>query len=108
VQKYVSITNHLWAGFNLFANLARWESLPSDVRAVIERTAAIYVRRQRQENQALNERLRKDLLARGMIFNEADTASFRARLGPLYAKWKAIVGPRAWDLLQQAAGVTLG
>jgi tripartite ATP-independent transporter DctP family solute receptor len=108
VQKYVSITNHLWAGFNLFANLERWEGLPLDVRSLIEKTVPVYVQRQRQENQALNERLRKDLLARGMIFNEAETASFRARLAPLYAKWKGIVGPRAWELLEQAGGVTLG
>jgi tripartite ATP-independent transporter DctP family solute receptor len=108
VQKYVSITNHLWAGFNLFANLKRWEGLPADVRSIIEQTVPAFVRRQRQENQALNERLRKDLLARGMIFNEADTESFRGRLGPLYAKWKGIVGPRAWELLEQAGGATLG
>jgi tripartite ATP-independent transporter DctP family solute receptor len=107
VQKYVSITNHLWAGFNLFANLQRWESLPADVQSLIEKTAPVFVARQRRENQALNERLRTDLLARGMIFNEADTGSFRARLGPLYTKWKAIVGARAWELLEEAAGTKL-
>ena len=107
VQKYVSLTNHMWSGFNLFANLKRWESLPSEVRTIIERTVPTFVERQRQANQALNERLRTDLTARGMIFNEAETGSFRAKLGPLYARWKPIVGQRTWDLLQAATGAQL-
>src|ERR1700731_2949178 len=33
--KYVSLTNHMWSGFNAMANLALWKSLPDDVRGVI-------------------------------------------------------------------------
>ena len=108
VQKYVSLTSHIWAGFNLFVNLKRWESLPTDVQAIVEKTVPTFVERQRRQNQALNERLRKDLVQRGMIFNEAETDSFRAKLAPLYAKWRPIVGQRAWDLLEAAGGATLG
>src|SRR6201996_679409 len=35
--KYVSLTNHMWSGFNAMANLATWKSLPDDVKATIER-----------------------------------------------------------------------
>jgi hypothetical protein len=39
-----------------------------------------------------------------MIFNEAETGSFRARLGPFYAHWRETVGPRAWGLLEAHTG----
>src|SRR6202521_135518 len=32
VQKYVSMTNHGWSGFNLLANWKLWQRLPSDVQ----------------------------------------------------------------------------
>lgn len=104
VQKYVSMTNHLWGGFNLIANLKVWEGLPEDARGAIERNAAKFVRAQRQENAALNDSLRSRLTQQGMTFNEAETGSFRARLGPFYAHWKETVGPRAWSLLEAHAG----
>src|SRR5262249_14644215 len=31
--KYVSLTNHMWSGFNAMANLATWKSLPDDIKA---------------------------------------------------------------------------
>src|SRR3984885_13101212 len=50
--KYVSLTNHMWSGFNAMANLTLWKSLPDDIRDVIERNYAKYVRLQRQEQGA--------------------------------------------------------
>ncbi len=80
VQKYVSMTNHLWGGFNLIANLKTWTNLPKDVRGAIERNAVKFVRIQRKENADLNGSLRPRLTEQGMVFNEAQTDSFRARL----------------------------
>ena len=104
VQKYVSMTNHLWSGFNLIANLKTWNSLPEDARRAIARNAAKFARAQRKENAALNGSLRPRLTQQGMIFNEAETGSFRARLGPFYAHWKETVGQKAWDLLEAHTG----
>jgi hypothetical protein len=39
-----------------------------------------------------------------MTFNEAETGSFRARLGPFYAHWKETVGLRTWSLLESHVG----
>src|SRR4029077_6765557 len=47
--KYVSMTNHMWSGFNLMSHLATWQRLPPDIRSVIERNAAKYVRQQRAD-----------------------------------------------------------
>jgi tripartite ATP-independent transporter DctP family solute receptor len=104
VQKYVSITNHIWGGFNLIASLKKWQSLPADDRGIIERNVVKFVKMQRKENAALNEKSRATLMQQGMVFNEAETGSFRAKLGPFYASWKQKVGPRAWSLLEAHVG----
>jgi tripartite ATP-independent transporter DctP family solute receptor len=104
VQKYVSITNHIWGGFNLIASLKKWQSLPADVRGIIERNAIKFAKMQRVENAALNNRLRATLTKQGLIFNEAETGSFRAKLGPFYARWKEKIGQRAWSLLEAHVG----
>ena len=44
------------------------------------------------------------LTQRGMIFNDADVASFRPKLGPFYAQWKQSIGDRAWSLLEALVG----
>src|SRR4030081_2648866 len=47
--KYVSLTNHMWSGFNAMAHPATWKALPDDINGVIERNATKYVRQQRQD-----------------------------------------------------------
>ena len=104
VQKYVSMTNHGWSGFNLLANLKLWERLPPGAKRVIERNAMKYVRLQRADNNTFNTEFRTKLAQQGMTFNEADTSSFRARLAPYYARWKETVGEKAWGLLEGHVG----
>jgi TRAP-type transport system periplasmic protein len=105
VQKYVSLTNHLWTGFNLMANLKLWQRFPSDIQTVIQRNAAKYTKLERADVTALNNGLRGQLTQQGMTFNEvANTDSFRARLGPYYASWKKKIGDRAWTLLEGHVG----
>jgi TRAP-type C4-dicarboxylate transport system substrate-binding protein len=104
VQKYMSMTNHSWSGYNLLANLKIWQGLPAGVRQSIERNAVKFVRLQRADNEALDRELHARLVQRGMIFNNADVASFRARLGAFYANWKQSIGARAWSLLEASVG----
>jgi tripartite ATP-independent transporter DctP family solute receptor len=104
VGKYVSMTNHMWSGFNLMANLAIWKGLPADIRAAIERNAARYVRLQRQDQQVMNGRLREALTARGLVFNGVDPRPFRARLSGVHAAWRARLGSTCWSLLEAASG----
>jgi Tol biopolymer transport system component len=103
VMKYVSITNHMWSGFNMLAHLPTWKRLPDGVKTAIERNAARYVRLQRQDQQALNMEARR-ALARRLAINEANSATFRPRLSGVYATWKEKLGTRCWSLLEAASG----
>lgn len=104
VQKYVSLTRHMWSGFNMLAGLKMWQRLPGVVQATIERNVAKYSALQRAENQALNAGMQPRLVQRGMVFNEVDANSLRAPLGEFYARWRGRVGQRAWSLLEGHVG----
>ena len=105
VTRYLSVTNHMWSGFNLIANLAFWTRLPGDVRDVIQRHARRQVEAQRRYTRGENERMLAHLRTCGMIVNNADTDSFRARLGgDFYRRWKTQLGATAWNLLEAQVG----
>ena len=104
VQKYISLTNHMWSGFNLIANLKMWQGLPADVQRIIERNAEKYVKLQRDDTDKMNHDLAPRLTQRGMMINQPDAASFRARLGDYYARWKNIIGSKTWALLEGHVG----
>ena len=103
-QKYASITDHSWSGYNLLASLNVWQRLPADAQRVIEANTKKFVALQRADTDKLNEELRHDLERRGMVFNTVDQASFRAVLGSYYPRWKQHIGQRAWDLLEASVG----
>jgi tripartite ATP-independent transporter DctP family solute receptor len=102
--KYVSLTNHMWSGFNAMAHPATWNALPDDIKRVIETNLTIYVRRQREEQEALNKSLRDDFETRGLKFNVTDQAAFRARLPKVYATWKEKLGSKCWALVEAEVG----
>jgi len=104
VQRYVSLTSHMWSGYNLLANLASWRRLPADAQAAIQRNAIKYVKLQRANNVALNASLRSALEKRGMIFNRSDTAGFRPPLSEFYRRWKEHFGAKAWAMLEGHVG----
>ena len=105
VCKYVSITNHIWSGFNVYGNLEFWRALPAEVQEIVNRNVKKFVAAQRENVRRVNAALERDLAARGMTFNTADTSTFRNRLtSGFYARWKAQFGATAWDLLEREVG----
>ena len=56
VQKYLSVTNHVWAGDWLTMNMAAWNALPPDIQAVLERNVRTYTLKQRRAAQVYGAR----------------------------------------------------
>ena len=104
VMKYVSMTNHMWSGFNMLANQAVWNKIPADIRASIVRNVTRAVRLQRQDQQKANAAARTSLAGHGLAFNEVDQAAFRAKMAGVYTDWKKMLGIRAWSLLEAEIG----
>jgi TRAP-type transport system periplasmic protein len=106
VQKYCSLTNHLWDGFWFLANRRAWERLPEDVRATAAKHIDAAGVNERQDVARLNATLQQDLTSKGLEFNKPDPAPFRDKLRSrgFYTEWKAKYGPQAWAILEQYVG----
>jgi TRAP-type C4-dicarboxylate transport system substrate-binding protein len=104
VMKYISMTNHMWSGFNMLAHQPTWNRLPADVRATIEKHVTNAARLQRQDQQAANDAARVSIAKHGLAFNDVDMAAFRGRLSGFYASWKKNLGTKAWSLLEAEVG----
>ena len=98
VQKYFSITNHMWDGFWILANGQAWAKLPKDLQGIVERNFNAAALKDREDIRQLNESLQGDLQAKGMVFNKTDAEPFRAALrkAGFYAEWKEKYGAEAW------------
>jgi len=106
VCRYLSLTNHQWAGYNMIANNAYWQHLPTDIHDTVVRNAKLYVAQQRAFVRAANARLEQTLRDRGMIVNLVDVASFRERLisAHFYRDWRQSIGEKAWALMEAEVG----
>ncbi len=104
VTKHISMTNHIWSGFNLMAHRPTWTKLPDEIRTIVTRNVTLYVQRQRAEQQAFNVGLEATLSGRGITFHQVDQAAFRQRLSGVYAAWKEKVGARGWAMLEGEVG----
>jgi tripartite ATP-independent transporter DctP family solute receptor len=106
VQKFVSVTNHMWDGFWTLANGRAWASLPKELQEIVERNLNEAARKERDDVRALNDSLRGELTQKGMVFNTTDAEKFRAALrsAGFYGEWKEKYGAEAWAVLEKQVG----
>lgn len=106
VQKFCSITNHMWDGFWFLANKKAFERLPADVQEIITRNVNAAGLLERDDVKKLNDGLAADLKAKGMQFNSTDAELFRAKLraAGFYAEWHKKFGDEAWAVLEKYTG----
>ncbi len=106
VQKYVSMTGHVWDGYVPLANRRAWGALPADVQVIVSRELDAAALAQRGDIATLSDTLRADLTTKGMTFIDVDREKFRAKLAKstFYADWKAKFGDEAWGLLEASVG----
>jgi len=106
VQKYCSMTGHMWDGQWILANGKRWASLPADVQAVITKHVTDAVMKQRDDIRRLTNVVEAQLKGKGMIFNYPDNKSFRDALSKagFYKEWRGKFGDEAMAKLENYSG----
>lgn len=106
VQKYCSLTSHVWDAYVILGNRKSFQRLPADVQEIVTRELNKSGDDERADIAALSVSLRSDLTAKGLQFVEVDKAAFRAALGrtTFYADWRAKFGEAGWGLLEQTVG----
>jgi tripartite ATP-independent transporter DctP family solute receptor len=106
VQKYCSLTNHMWDGFWFLANRRAWEKLPEDLRTIVAKNINAAAVKERGDTEKLNATVREDLAGKGLVFNQPEVTAFRDKLrsAGFYAEWKGKYGDEAWALLEKSVG----
>ena len=106
VQKYCSMTNHMWDGFWCLMNRRAWEKLPKDIQAVVAKHLNGAAVAERADVAALDRDLRGQLAQAGLAFNEPEPKPIREALrkAGFYAEWKGKFGDKAWGLLEKSVG----
>ena len=106
VQKYISVTNHMWSNFWVVANAQAWQSLPPDLQTILREEIDAKAISNRRDMVLSEASLADKLVRRGMILNRVETAPFRAKLASagFYANEKAAFGNEAWTALEKSVG----
>ena len=101
VQKYLSLSGHVYTPAYLTVGIRKYESLPADVRKILEDTAKetqAYVYQQAAKEDA---DLLGKLKAAGMQVNDVDQAAFVAASKSIYDEFGKEV-PGAKELIDRA------
>jgi TRAP-type transport system periplasmic protein len=106
VQKYVSLTNHVWAGIHVSFGNAAWQRLPPDLQQLADKEFNAKALLERADWRVMTENETNTLEGKGMVFNSPDTKPFRdaLRQSGFYADMKKRSGDQAWTLLEKYVG----
>jgi TRAP-type C4-dicarboxylate transport system substrate-binding protein len=106
VQKYCSMTNHIWVGLHVSFNNAAWKRLPADVQAIAYKNFSAAAIAERADWQVMDKTESDKLKAGGLTFNTPDTKPFQEALrkSGFYPDVKKQMGDEAWALLEKYVG----
>lgn len=106
VQKYCSITNHVWAGIHVSFGNAAWARLPAELQQLADREFNEKALMERADWQTMTKIEISKLKGHGMIFNTPEIEPFRAVLkkSGFYPEMKRQSGEEAWALLEKYVG----
>ena len=106
VQKYCSLTNHMWDGFWFLMNRRAWAALPDDIKTIVAKHVNAAAVKEREDTEKLNATVKQELAGKGLVFNQPEVGPFRDKLrtAGFYAEWKGKYGDKAWELLEKSVG----
>ena len=104
VQKYLSITGHVYTPAYVTVGAKKWATLPGDVRSILEQVAKetqayVYEQAAKLEVDLLNK-----IKAAGVQVNDADKDAFIKASDSIYKEFSTSV-PGGGDLVKQAMGL---
>src|ERR1700739_3584808 len=106
VQKYCSLTNHMWDGYWFLMNRKAWLALRDAIKTTVAKNVNAAAVKKRADTEKLNASVKDELAGKGLVFNQPEPGPFRDKLraAGFYAEWKGKYGEQAWSLLEKAVG----
>ena len=93
VQKYVSITRHVYTPITLTMHGKTWDSLSPELQEAAKAAAVDASAETRRLSAESDASLVSEFEAQGVAVNQADVESFKAVTGPIYEKIGEVAGP---------------
>ena len=107
VQKYLSLTGHVYTPAYVAVGKTKWDSLPADVREILEATAKETQAFVYQTAAAMETDLLQKLKDGGITVNQADKAAFIAGSKGIYDEFSGSV-PGGGEMVQKALSLAQG
>ena len=106
VQKYCSLTNHMWDGFWILGNRNNFDTLPPEVQSVVRKHLNEAAMAERQDLVKFNVSSQEQLVAKGMQFTTPKMTEFQDKLraAGYYTQWKGKFPAAGWAQLESVAG----
>ena len=106
VQKYCSLTNHVWDAYWILGNRKAMDRLPKDIQEIVYRELEKAATDERADIAGLNTSLRGDLAAKGIQMIDPDKKAFKDLLAKngFYKDLRTKFGEDAWKLLSDSVG----
>ena len=111
VQKYLTVTNHVYSPWIVTVSKKWWDSLSKDEQKVLADAAKKSRDFERQDTRAEAAKALADLKAKGMQINElspSEASRMREKLGAINASIAANVGEALWKETQAAVAQARG
>src|SRR5208337_722830 len=80
VQKYCSMTNHIWVGLHISFNTEAWKRLPADLQAMAYKHFSAAAMAERADWQVMDKSEIEKMSKAGLVFSTPDTKPFREAL----------------------------
>ncbi len=101
VQKYLSLTGHVWSPASLVISKATWNRISADDRKVVKAAADHWRDQQRRMIAESDAQFIAQLKEKGMQINEVDKAPFAAAVAPIWKTYEVTYGPELMGLLKK-------
>lgn len=102
VQKYLSLTNHIWSSATLDIAKPVWEKISPEDQQVMIKAAYAWRDRQRKMVQESSEDFLNKLKAKGMQVNVPQNELFKKAVAPVWKQYEDVFGKEFFDLIEKA------
>jgi len=102
VQKYLSLTNHVWSSATLVMAKGVWDKVSAADQQAIQKVAFTWRDKQRKMVQESSEDFLAKLKAKGMQVSIPNNALFVQAVAPVWKQYEDVFGKEFFDMIEKA------
>jgi TRAP-type transport system periplasmic protein len=102
VQKYLSLTNHIWSSATLVMAKGVWDKVSPADQQIVQKAAFAWRDKQRKMVQESSDDFLAKLKAKGMQVNTPNNALFVKAVAPVWKQYEDVFGKDFFELIEKA------